>query len=147
MLILVPSFQQTQNICVTCLQCWPNDLDVGPILYTCYKNVLLLLGCGLIKTIRKAFYFTHLVAVQWQICVYFTLHSYWKFTKSSPIVLRKECIFSKIGQYCVISLVLQSDGWLLTAGSLLLMRCPARPSSSAARRRRRTSAVDMPATV
>ena len=40
--ILVPA-QQTQNICITCVQRRPNVFDVGPTLYTCYTNVLCLL--------------------------------------------------------------------------------------------------------
>ena len=36
--------QQTQNICITVIQCWPNVEDVGPTLYICYTNVLCLLG-------------------------------------------------------------------------------------------------------
>ena len=33
--------QQTQNICITCVQRWPNVFDVGPTLYKCYTNVML----------------------------------------------------------------------------------------------------------
>ena len=36
--------QQTQNICITFVQCWTNVEDVGPTLYKCYTNVLSLLG-------------------------------------------------------------------------------------------------------
>ena len=36
--------QQTQNICITFIQCWTNVEDVGPTLYKCYTNVLYLLG-------------------------------------------------------------------------------------------------------
>ena len=36
--------QQTRNICITFVQCWTNVEDVGPALYTCYTNVLCLLG-------------------------------------------------------------------------------------------------------
>ena len=36
--------QQTQNICITFVQCRPNVSDVGPTLYKCYTNVLCLLG-------------------------------------------------------------------------------------------------------
>ena len=36
--------QQTQDICVTFVQCWTNVEDVGPTLYKCYTNVLCLLG-------------------------------------------------------------------------------------------------------
>ena len=32
--------QQTQNICITSVQCRPNVFDAGPTLYTCYTNVL-----------------------------------------------------------------------------------------------------------
>ena len=32
--------QQTQNICITFIQCWTNVEDVGPTLYKCYTNVL-----------------------------------------------------------------------------------------------------------
>ena len=35
-------FQQTQNICITFLQCWTNAEDVGPALYKC-SNILCLL--------------------------------------------------------------------------------------------------------
>ena len=35
--------QQTQNMCITFVQLWPNVLDVGPTLYKCYTNVLCLL--------------------------------------------------------------------------------------------------------
>ena len=37
--------QQTQNICITFVQCWTNVED-GPTLYKCYTNVLCLLGGG-----------------------------------------------------------------------------------------------------
>ena len=33
--------QQTQNICITFMQCWTNVEDVWPRLYKCYTNVLL----------------------------------------------------------------------------------------------------------
>ena len=36
--------QQTQNICITFIQCWTNVEDVGPTLYKCFTNVLCLLG-------------------------------------------------------------------------------------------------------
>ena len=36
--------QQTQNICITFIQCWTNVEDVGPTLYKCYANVFRLLG-------------------------------------------------------------------------------------------------------
>ena len=36
--------QQTQNICITFVQCWTNVEDVGLTLYKCYTNVLCLLG-------------------------------------------------------------------------------------------------------
>ena len=36
--------QQTQNICKTFVQRWPNVFDVGRTLYKCYTNVLCLLG-------------------------------------------------------------------------------------------------------
>ena len=38
--------QQTQNICITFVQLWPNVSDVVPALYKCYRstNVLCLLG-------------------------------------------------------------------------------------------------------
>ena len=38
--------QQTQNICITFVQRWPNVSDVGPALYKCYRstNVFCLLG-------------------------------------------------------------------------------------------------------
>ena len=39
--------QQTQNICITFIQCWTNDEDVGPTLYKCYTDVLCLLGSSL----------------------------------------------------------------------------------------------------
>ena len=38
--------QQTQNICITFIQCWTNVEDVGPTFYKCYTNVLCLLGRG-----------------------------------------------------------------------------------------------------
>ena len=43
---LIHSSQQTQNICMTIVQCWINVEDVGPTLYNnyCYTNVLCLLG-------------------------------------------------------------------------------------------------------
>ena len=31
---------QTQNICITFTQRWPNVFDVGPTLYKCYTNVI-----------------------------------------------------------------------------------------------------------
>ena len=37
--------RQTQNICITFIQCWTNVEDVGPTLYKCYTNVLRSLGC------------------------------------------------------------------------------------------------------
>ena len=36
--------QQTQNICITFIQCWTNVDNVGLTLYKCYTNVLCLLG-------------------------------------------------------------------------------------------------------
>ena len=36
--------QQTQNICITFLQCRTNVEGVGPTLYKCYTNILCLLG-------------------------------------------------------------------------------------------------------
>ena len=36
--------QQTQNICITFVQCWTNVEDVGLMLFKCYANVLCLLG-------------------------------------------------------------------------------------------------------
>ena len=36
--------QQTQNICITFVQCWTNVEDVGPTLYKCNTNVSCLLG-------------------------------------------------------------------------------------------------------
>ena len=35
--------QQTQNMCITFVQCWTNVEDVGPMLYKCYTNGLCLL--------------------------------------------------------------------------------------------------------
>ena len=35
--------QQTQNICITFVQCWTNVEAVGLTLYKCYTNVLCLL--------------------------------------------------------------------------------------------------------
>ena len=35
--------QQTQNICITFIQCRRNVFDVGPTLYKCYTNALCLL--------------------------------------------------------------------------------------------------------
>ena len=43
--------QQTQNICITSLQCWTNVEDVGSSLYKCYTNVLCLLGKALISNV------------------------------------------------------------------------------------------------
>ena len=40
----LPGSRQTQNICITFMQCWTNVEDVGPTLYKCYTNVLCLLG-------------------------------------------------------------------------------------------------------
>ena len=36
--------QQTQNICITFIQCRPNVFDVGPTLYKCHTSILCLLG-------------------------------------------------------------------------------------------------------
>ena len=36
--------QQTQNICIAFIQCWPNVFDVDPTLYKCYTHVSCLLG-------------------------------------------------------------------------------------------------------
>ena len=44
--------QQTQNICITFIQRRPNVFDVGPTLYTCYTNVLYLLGTSWLRTRR-----------------------------------------------------------------------------------------------
>ena len=41
--ILMPA-QQTQNICMTFVQCWTNVEDVGPTWYHCFTNVSCLLG-------------------------------------------------------------------------------------------------------
>ena len=51
-----PTSQQTQNICITFMQCWTNVEDVGPTLYKCYTNVLCLLG--LYKCYTKVMYLT-----------------------------------------------------------------------------------------
>ena len=42
-LLLDAHTEQTQNICMTCVQRRPNVFDVGPTLYTCHTNVLCLL--------------------------------------------------------------------------------------------------------
>ena len=42
-LVLYVSSQQTQNICITFIQCWTSVGDVGPTLYKWYTNVLSLL--------------------------------------------------------------------------------------------------------
>ena len=39
-----PVSQQTQNMCITFVQCWTNVEDDGPTLYKCYTHVLCLLG-------------------------------------------------------------------------------------------------------
>ena len=45
--------QQTQNICVTLIQCWTNVKDIGPMLYKFFTNVLFLVGfCSAIKKQR-----------------------------------------------------------------------------------------------
>ena len=36
--------QQTQNSCITFIQCWTSVVDARPTLYKCYTNVLCLLG-------------------------------------------------------------------------------------------------------
>ena len=41
---LIQPSQQTQNICITCIQRRPNVFDVGTTLYKWYTNVLCLLG-------------------------------------------------------------------------------------------------------
>ena len=41
--MMLPYEQQTQNICITFMQCWTSVEDVGPTLYKCYANVLCLL--------------------------------------------------------------------------------------------------------
>ena len=38
------SRRQTQNICIPFIQSRPNVFEVGPTLYTCFTNVLCLLG-------------------------------------------------------------------------------------------------------
>ena len=43
--------QQTQNICMTFVQCLTNVDDVGPTLYKCYANVLCLLGCNKLRSL------------------------------------------------------------------------------------------------
>ena len=40
----INSAEQTQNICITFTQRWPNVFDVGPTLYKCHTIVLCLLG-------------------------------------------------------------------------------------------------------
>ena len=40
---LVDSSQQTQNICITFVQCWTNVEDIEPTSYRCYSKVLCLL--------------------------------------------------------------------------------------------------------
>ena len=58
--------QQAQDICITRIQRLPNVVDVGPILYKCYTNVLRLLwiytmysgvaikwGCGAIQRVFR----------------------------------------------------------------------------------------------
>ena len=42
--MIMPNSRQTQNICITFIQRWPNVEDVGPTLYKCYTNVFCLLG-------------------------------------------------------------------------------------------------------
>ena len=44
LVFLICVTQQTQNICMTFVQCWTSVEDVGPTLYKCYTNVLCLLG-------------------------------------------------------------------------------------------------------
>ena len=41
---LLTLYQVNTNSCITCVQCWTNVEDVGPTLYTCYANVLGVLG-------------------------------------------------------------------------------------------------------
>ena len=41
--------QQTQNMSITCIQCWTNVEDVEPTFYKCYINVLSLLSGVLIE--------------------------------------------------------------------------------------------------
>ena len=43
--------RQTQNICITLVQCWPNVFDVGPALCKCYTDVLILLGIDLMRCV------------------------------------------------------------------------------------------------
>ena len=40
----VGTTQQTQNICITFVQCWTSVEDAGPTLHKCYSNALRLLG-------------------------------------------------------------------------------------------------------
>ena len=54
------SAQQTQNICITFIQCWTNVEDVGPTLYKCYTNVLSLLGDS----------YSDRVYMRWKMCRY-----------------------------------------------------------------------------
>ena len=49
LLLFYYTSQQTQNICITFVQCRTNGEDVGPTLYKCYRNVLCLLGIRLIN--------------------------------------------------------------------------------------------------
>ena len=49
-------FQQTQNICITFVQCRPNVSDVGPTLYKCDTNVLCFLGCNYFPANKKHVY-------------------------------------------------------------------------------------------
>ena len=48
--------QQSQNICITFVQCWTNVEDVGPTLYKCYTSVLCLLGLSSIIPGRPSMY-------------------------------------------------------------------------------------------
>ena len=49
MRIYIVTAQQTQNICITFIQCWTNVEDVGSMLFKYYTNVLCLLGASAIS--------------------------------------------------------------------------------------------------
>ena len=52
--------QQTQNICITFVQRWPNVFDVGPTFHKCYANVLCLLDNTLL------YYRSRLICHRWE---------------------------------------------------------------------------------
>ena len=64
---MITSTQQTQNICITFVQCCSNVFDIGPTLFKCYINVLCLLTAGALYQHGAFAYF--LLTIQMTLCI------------------------------------------------------------------------------